>query len=200
MKDKTKYYRLGSPAAAAVASELMKDEDIRSDVKRGVRTGFSIVGTTAKVFGIALLGTVVFLAGRGIVRGIKKKRLEKKALNAETAKLDKKQITKDESWFDKQVSNLRKALELDTRCISDGTRSYNEDTILAAINGCSNAHDWMYLCKKFGSQKGKTYTGETEARTLIEWLGYDDETDIGKYNAALQSKSVPFESQITQLQ
>ncbi len=200
MKDKTKYYRLGSPATAAVAAELMKDEDIRSDVKRGVRSGFSVIGTTAKVLGVALLGAVVFYAGRGIVRGIKKKRQEKKSLDAETSTLDKKQITKDESWFDKQVSILRKALELDTNCLSDATRSYNEDTILAAINGCSNQHDWMYLCKKFGTQKGKTYAGETEARTLTQWLGYDDDSDIAKYNAALQSKSVPFEAQITKLQ
>ena len=201
MKDTKKYYRLGNPAATAVvATELMKDKDIRSDVKKGVRTSFSVVGTTFKVIGIGIGISILVYAGSKIVKKIKENRAAKKTLKNETADLDKKQITKSESWYTKQVENLRKALELDVQCFSDSTRSYTEETILAAINGCANQHDWLYLVKQFGSQKGKTYAGETEARTLTQWLGYDDESDIAKYNAALQSKGVPYESLITKLQ
>jgi hypothetical protein len=201
MKDTKKYYRLGNPAATAVvATELMKDKDIRSVVKKGVRTGFSVVGTTFKVIGIGIGISILVYAGSKIVKKIKENRRAKKNLKNETAGLDKKQITKSESWYTKQVENLRKALELDVHCFSDSTRSYNEDTVLSVINGCANLHDWLYLVKQFGSQTGKTYSGETEARTLTQWLGYDDESDIAKYNAALQSKGVPYESLITKLQ
>lgn len=196
MKDKKKYYRLGSPAAAVVATELMKDKDIRSDVKHGVRTGFSVVGTTFKVIGIGIGISILVYAGSKIVKKVKENRRAKKSAKQDAEGLDKSQLTKKDSWYLSAASDLEAAMELNTRCISDSTRNYNETTIQSILNECGNQHDWMQLCKMFGARSGKTYTGETEPRTLRHWLGYDDESDVKAYNAILASKGVPSDKQL----
>ena len=196
MKDKKKYYRLGSPAAAVVATELMKDKDIRSDVKHGVRKGFSIVGTTFKVIGIGIGITILAVATKNIATKIKENRRAKKSAKQDAEGLDKSQLTKKDSWYLSAVSDLEAAMELNTRCMSDSTRNYNETSIQSILNECGNQHDWMQLCKMFGARSGKTYTGETEPRTLRHWLGYDDESDVKAYNAILASKGVPSDKQL----
>ena len=199
MKDSKKYYRLGSPATAIVASEMLRDKDIRSDVKRGVRTGFSVVGTTLKVVGIGIGITILAVATTKIVKKIKVRRKAKKEANQDAEGLDKNLLTKKEAWFSSAVTDLERAMELNTRCMSDSTRDYNETTIKNILNECGNEHDWMRLCEKFGARSGKTYMGESEPRTLRVWLGYDDESDINAYNAILASKGVPSDKQIKPL-
>lgn len=199
MKDKKKYYRLGSPAAAVVATELMKDKDIRSDVKHGVRKGFSIVGTTFKVIGIGIGITILAVATKKIATKIKENRRAKKSAKQDAEGLDKSLLTKESAWFESAATKLAAAMELNTSRAGDWSRDYNEKTIKNYLNQLGNQHDWMRLCEVFGTRKGKTWSGETEARTLREWLGYDDENDVKAYNEILAAKNVPQHKQIDAL-
>lgn len=193
MNRKFQIIGLGNPVVATVLADKELRHEAGNAVGKGIKISASVVGVIA-----------LFFVGKHIVKKIKEKHRANKDLKNETADLDKKQVTKEDSWFDNKVSVLRKALQLDEPCWNDTTRSYAEDTIVSVINGCGNQHDWLYLVKKFGKQTGKVQnllsTSETEPRTLVQWLGYDDDGDIAKYNAALSKLDVPENAKIVKLQ
>ncbi len=189
---------------SVVATSLLQDKEFRDDVRAGVKTTSSVALKVLKGVGISIGGVILFFVGKKVYKNIKERMEANKAMKNQTKGLDDKKITKAPEWFDLRIDELKKAMELTVPCYGESTRNYNANTILSIINACGNQHDWLYLCQKFGVQTGKlkSITGsesDTEPRTLIQWLGYDDSGDIAKYNSALQAKDVPASGMITQL-
>lgn len=175
---------LGNPAAAAVAVEILKDKELRHE------TG-SAINKVLKVTGIAIGATVLFFVGRSIAKKMKAKHAANKALKAATHGLDKKELSKDKSWYAARVDDLVKYLNLNDPCLSENTREYDEGNVVNVIKQCENKHDWLMLCKEFGTKAGKVKhivgpDTETEPRSLSQWLSLDGDSDKAKYNEALK--------------
>lgn len=174
MKKKRK--TLGNPAAVAVASELLKDKDIRQGAVNTVKTGTKILKYVWIGVG-SLVGVAVLIwGGKKIIKSIKEAKQDKKA--ADHYKEKSKNKTYDDSWYADAVKKLKSAMHYEDGKFNSWFTSYNKDEILTVLKALQVADDWYALSAEFGRDK--------DGHNLAQWIGCDGRYDIADYNKELE--------------
>ena len=165
-QNKFEIVRLGNPMAIASTSQILKDKELRQEVR-------SDVGKVLKAVGITAAGITVFVVAKKIVRRIKANKAVRDAKKA----VNEKDLSYEAAWYSSSADSLKKAM--------DGNSwysNYDETAIKRVLSNLKSSSDWWQLYKDYGVDKYD--------RNLTTALQSDGDMDVAEYASILKKIGV----------